>query len=280
MSPTTGYRRLEVVPLREVLGGSAEQDVADAAEFTAADPRVGYVHSYELTGTVNGPGVRFALFLAGCGLRCQYCHNPDTWSIKGGRPVDVDRMLDEIGKYARFISVAGGGVTLTGGEPLLQYGFVEQLVPAIKERFGLHVALDTAGFLGARTTDAFLADIDLVLLDVKAIDPDVYARVTSVPLEPTLNFARRLAELGRPTWIRYVLVPGLTDSDDQLEGLADLANSLPNVERVSVLPFHQLGAGKWDELRLPYQLRDVATCSPEQTDHARQVLRSRGVDAR
>lgn len=270
----TTYRRLPIVPLREKTGGSADQDLAEADEI---DPTVGYMHSYEITGSVNGPGIRFMLFLAGCGLRCQYCHNPDTWFMRNGRKVTVDRMIDEISKYARFVKTARGGVTISGGEPMLQYRFLDHLIARIKSDLDLHVALDTSGFLGDRATEEFLDNIDLVLLDIKSFKPDLYKLVTSVDVEPTLRFARRLSDRRLPAWIRFVLVPGLTDDPENIEQLADFVASLQNVDRFEVLPFHQLGMGKWEELGIPYQLRDVLPPPNEQVAEVLEIFRSRGL---
>ncbi|MFB4294681.1 pyruvate formate-lyase-activating protein [Nonomuraea sp. ATR24] len=198
----------------------------------------GSVSSWDLSVGVDGPGTRFVVFTAGCPLRCQYCQNPETWRMRDGRQVTVNELMDEIGKYGRFISVAGGGVTVSGGEPLLQPGFTAELLSRCHAG-GLHTALDTSGLLGVRATDSMLADTDLVLLDIKSYDPATYRRVTGGPVAPTLRFAHRLAELGRPTWIRFVLVPGLTDAPENVDGLARFVAGLGNVERVDVLPFHR-----------------------------------------
>jgi pyruvate formate lyase activating enzyme len=268
------YRRLSIIPIRDLSGGSAEADLAEADEI---DPTVGYMHSYEITGAENGPGIRFMLFLAGCPLRCQFCHNPDTWFMRNGRKVTVDRMVEEIGKYARFVKTAKGGLTISGGEPMLQYRFLEQLVARVKSDLGLHIALDTSGYLGDRATEDFLADIDLVLLDIKSIRPELYKVITSVDLEPTLRFARRLSDMRKPAWIRFVLVPGLSDDPDNVEQLADYVATLQNVERLEVLPFHQLGTGKWEDLGIDYQLKDSPTPSNEQVAAVQEVFRRRGV---
>ncbi len=248
-------QRLTLTPVREHHGGSRADLEAELAE--EGDPEIGFYHSYEITGAVDGPGVRFTLFLSGCPLRCQYCENPDTWSIRNGTRVTLGRMVDEVAKYADFVTTAHGGITVSGGEPMLQIRFLEALLRRCKQELGLHTAVDTSGFLGDRATDEFLDVVDLFLLDIKSGDPDTYRLVTSGDLAPTLRFARRLSERGNRMWLRFVLVPGLTDAVDNVDAVATFAASLHGVERVEVLPFHQLGAGKWAALQLPYQLKDV-----------------------
>ncbi len=254
-------RRLAITPVREHHGGSrADLEAELAAE---GDPEIGYYHSYEITGSVNGPGIRFMLYLSGCPLRCQYCQNPDMWTLHNGRRVTVGRMLDEVARYASFLRTAHGGITVSGGEPMLQIRFLQALLRGCKQDLGLHTAVDTSGFLGARAPEDFLDLVDLFLLDIKAGDEQLYQLVTSAELAPTLRFARRLSDRGNPMWVRYVLVPGLTDAAGDVEKVARFTSTLAHVERVEVLPFHQLGAGKWADLRLKYQLADVPPASPE-----------------
>jgi len=269
-------RRLSIEPVREHHGGSRAQLEAELAD--EGDPEIGYYHSYEITGAVNGPGVRFTLFLSGCPLRCQYCQNPDMWTLRNGRRVTVGRMVDEIAKYAKFINTAHGGVTVSGGEPLLQMRFLEVLLRRCKEELGMHTAVDTSGFLGDRASDEFLDLVDLFLLDIKSGDPETYYLVTSAELEPTLRFAQRLSDRGDKTWIRYVLVPDLTDASENVEAVAAFVGTLSGVERVEVLPFHQLGAGKWAELQLRYQLGEVASPSQSLVDRVESQFRSHGLN--
>ena len=267
--------RLAITPVREHHGGSrADLEAELAAE---GDPEIGYYHSYEITGSVNGPGMRFMLYLSGCPLRCQYCQNPDMWTMHNGRPVTVGRMLDEVARYANFIRTAHGGITVSGGEPMLQIRFLEALLRRCKQDLGLHTAVDTSGFLGARASEDFLDLVDLFLLDIKAGDEELYQLVTSAELEPTLRFARRLSDRGNRMWLRYVLVPGLTDAEDDVEKVARFMSTLAHVERVEVLPFHQLGAGKWADLRLPYQLADVPPAAPELVRRAEAQFRAQGL---
>ncbi len=191
----------------------------------------------------------------------------------------MDEALAEVKPYAKFLRFAGG-VTFSGGEPLMQAGFVGELASRIKAEMGLHIALDTQGFLHADLDDAWFDPIDLVLLDIKQIDPAKYHRLTGQDLQPTLDFAHRLVRLGKPMWIRYVLVPGWTDDKDDILRLADFLVTLgPLVQRVEVLPFHQMGAHKWQELGLTYELNDTPTPTLAEADAARDLFASRGLVA-
>jgi pyruvate formate lyase activating enzyme len=238
----------------------------------------GRIHSWDLSTGVDGPGTRFVLFTSGCPLRCLYCANPDTWHMRDGREATVDEVMTQIEKYRDFLVTAGGGVTLTGGEPLLQPAFTAAVLRRCKEA-GLHTALDTSGFLGARASDALLADTDLVLLDIKSFDVAMYRKLTGGALAPTLNFATRLNGLGRRVWIRYVLVPGWTDDEDAVEGLAGFLAGLACVERVDILPFHKLGAAKYDALDIPFPLRDTPVPDEALVDRVRGQFRRRGLKA-
>ncbi len=235
----------------------------------------GLVHSVESCGTVDGPGIRFIVFLSGCSLRCQYCHNPDTSFKRLGKERSVEDMLEEISRYASFLKNAGGGVTVSGGDPLFQPDFTRALLRGCKE-MGLHTCIDTSGHLGCNADDALLDDTDLVLLDIKAWNPEQYRIVTGQNLQPTLDFAERLAAKGIPTWLRYVLVPGLTDQLDDITALARFAAGLGNVQRVDVLPFHQMGKFKWSELGLNYSLMELEPPSPERTNAVRAIFRENG----
>ena len=237
----------------------------------------GYIHSVETLGTVDGPGVRYVIFTQGCPLRCLYCHNPDSFKMKKGRLVSSASLLAEIENTADFLRRAKGGVTLTGGEPLVQPKFMASIFRGCKE-MGLHTALDTTGHLGSKATDKMLADIDLVMLDIKSFDPDIYRRVTGAELQPTLDFARRLEQMGKKMWVRFVLVPGLTDDPANVEGLADFVASLKMVERVEVVPFHKMGEFKWEALGLKYQLGDTLPPTPESIRHVQYAFSSRGLE--
>ena len=248
----------------------------DVEEVKAKEDVLGYVHSWEVGSTVDGPGLRFVGFLTGCLLRCQYCHNPDTWHKYNGRPVTVSRAMEVIGKYAQVLKLSRGGITLSGGEPQLQREFVSRVFHRCKE-LGLHTCIDTSGRLGDKFTDNELMDIDLHLLDIKSGDPEIYEKVTRQPLQPTLDFARRLSALARPTWVRFVLVPGLTDGHDNVEKLADIVAGLKSVERVEILRFHQMGRDKWHKLGLQYMLDNTQPPSAELTERVRGQFRSRGL---
>ena len=248
-------------------------DVEDVKE---EEDLVGYVHSYEVGSTVDGPGIRFVAFLTGCLLRCQYCHNPDTWHKHNGHPVTVSRAMKRIGQFAQVLKISKGGITLSGGEPMVQRPFVTRIFSRCKA-LGLHTCMDTSGRLGDRFTDAELMDIDLHLLDIKSGDPAIYEKVTRQPLQPTLDYAHRLSSLGRPMWIRFVLVPGLTDGHDNVEKVADICAELKSVERVEILRFHQMGRDKWHKLGLQYPLENVEPPDPELTERVRGQFRSRGL---
>jgi pyruvate formate lyase activating enzyme len=190
--------------------------------------------------------------------------------------VTVARAMEVIGKYAQVLKISGGGITLSGGEPQLQREFVTRIFRRCKQ-LGLHTCLDTSGRLGGKFTDEELMDIDLHLLDIKSGDPTIYEKVTRQPLQPTLDFARRLSTLGRPMWIRFVLVPGLTDGYDNVEKVADIVAGLKSVERVEILRFHQMGRDKWHKLGLEYPLENVEPPNAELTERVRGQFRSRGL---
>ena len=261
-----------------LLGGIPAGEALGRSELLAAQRagEVGSVHSWELVTAVDGPGTRMTTFLAGCPLRCLYCHNPDTMAASRGVPVRAEDLLARIRRYRGVFRATGGGITLSGGEVLQQPAFAARVLRGAKE-MGVHTALDTSGFLGRHATDELLADVDLVLLDVKAGDEATYRRVTGRSLAPTLEFGRRLSGLGIETWIRFVLVPGLTDDPATIAPIAEYAASLPAVGRVEVLPFHQMGRQKWAEAGLEYSLADTRAPSPEMVEEARALFRGRGL---
>lgn len=235
----------------------------------------GYIHSVEVGSFVDGPGTRYVVFLSGCPLRCLYCHNPDAWK-RAGEPVEAEAVIDNIARTAEFLRAGDGGVTVSGGEPLAQAAFAHEILLGAK-RMGLHTALDTSGYLGDRMTDDMLDAIDLVLLDLKSWVPETYRHVTGVDIEPTLRFARRLSALCKPTWIRFVLVPGLTDDPDNVTGLAEFVATLNNIERVEVIPYHEMGARKWEELAMPYALTGTVPPTPESVERVKGIFESHGV---
>jgi pyruvate formate lyase activating enzyme len=253
------------------------KDVPESDVRTAlATGDMGFLHSFTTGATVDGPGVRVVAWTAGCMWRCLYCHNPDTWRMSNGIPVTVARATEQLRKYRHGLKVMAGGFTLSGGEPLMQHRFAVKLFAAARA-MGIHTALDTNGFYGGRLTDAELEDIDLVLLDIKAWDPERHERLTGMAVGPTLDFARRLAARRKPIWVRFVLVPGLTDDPDEIRQIARFAGSLGNVARVDVLPFHQMGQYKWKTLGMAYTLQDVSPPSPEAVECTCAQFREAGL---
>lgn len=235
------------------------------------------VHSWELVTAVDGPGTRMTMFLAGCPLRCLYCHNPDTLKMRDGHPIMLADAIDRVMRYKTIFKVSGGGLTISGGEPLMQPVFVRNLLREVHSR-GIHTAIDTSGFLGASLADDDLENLDLVLLDIKSGDPETYQRVTGCTLEPTIKFGDRLDAHGVKKWIRFVLVPGLTDDPDNIAKAAQIAARWKDtVERVEVLPFHKMGEDKWAELNMRYELTDTPTPTKEEAEAARDIFRSYGL---
>ena len=239
---------------------------------------MGFLHSFTTGSTVDGPGVRVVAWTAGCMWRCRYCHNPDTWTLTNGIPVSVARATEQLRKYRAGLAIMNGGFTLSGGEPLMQDRFAVKLLAAARE-LGIHTALDTNGFPGERLTDAELEHADLVLLDLKAWNAERHMALTGSDNAPTLAFARRLAERKRPIWLRYVLVPGLTDDLDDIAHIARFAAGLGSVERVDVLPFHQMGKFKWAKLNLSYTLADTEPPAAELIQRVLAVFRGEGLKA-
>jgi pyruvate formate lyase activating enzyme len=255
-------------------GGASESFVRKSLE--TGD--VGFLHSFTTGSTVDGPGVRVVAWTAGCQWRCLYCHNPDTWSMINGRAVPLERAVAELRKYRRGLKVMSGGFTLSGGEPLMQDRFAVRLFAATRA-MGVHTAIETNGFLGNRLSDAELGLIDLVILDIKTWGEERHRHLTGKDIGPTLDFARRLSALKHPLWVRFVLVPGLSDEREIVEGIAGFAAGLGVVERVEVLPFHQMGRYKWDRLGLDYALGDAAPPSAGSIERTCAVFRAHGMQA-
>ena len=239
----------------------------------------GYVHSYESSSRYDGPGLRVVLFLSGCLLRCTYCHNPDTWHLKDGTRVSAAQVLNRLGSFAPALKALDGGLTISGGEAMVQLGFTRTILAGAKA-LGLHTAMETSGFLGDRADDHFLSVLDLVLLDIKSSKPGTYKKVTGRDLAPTLRFAERLAALGKPTWIRFTLVPGLTDDPANVEGLAKFVAPMKNVQWVEVQPFHQMGAFKWKAMGLEYKHADTSPPSAFLINRVIEQFRAAGCNAR
>ncbi|HEU4691544.1 MAG TPA: pyruvate formate-lyase-activating protein [Vicinamibacterales bacterium] len=239
---------------------------------------MGFLHSFTTGATVDGPGVRVVAWTTGCNFRCRYCHNPDTWTMSNGMPISIARATEELRKYQHGVKAMRGGFTLSGGEPLMQHRFTLKLLRAA-QALGIHTALDTNGFYGDRLSDEDLEVADLVLLDIKQWDPERHKDLTGVDNAPTLAFARRLAARHRPVWLRYVLVPGHTDNLDGIQHLARFTAGLGNVQRVDVLPFHQLGTFKWAKLGIPYTLSDVSPPDASLVDRVCGLFRAEGLKA-
>jgi pyruvate formate lyase activating enzyme len=236
---------------------------------------LGRIHSLESFGTVDGPGIRFVVFLQGCPLRCRFCHNPDTWDVHRGTEYTSEQLFNEIIKYKSYMDFSGGGVTFTGGEPLLQAEFVLDVCKMLKEQ-GISIAIDTSGFIWNDTVQEVLEYTDLVLLDIKNYDPIVYKEVTGVPLDPTLKLLDYLRERKINTWIRYVLVPGLTDNLDSVRKLSVYLDDFPNVGKIELLPFHKMGEYKWKELGLTYTLSDTKEPEKALIVEVKEILEANG----
>ena len=233
----------------------------------------GRIHSFETFGTLDGPGIRFVIFMQGCPLRCLYCHNRDTWNAAGGREYTADEIIDELKKYLSFISFSGGGITVTGGEPTLQAEFVTEVFKKCKE-IEVHTALDTSGFADIEKVKELLEYTDLILLDIKQASEEKHRMITGVGNEKIKKFALYTSEKGIPVWIRYVLVPGYTDSEEDLKLAAEFIGQLKNVKKIEVLPYHSMGAFKWEKLGEKYPLAGVKEPDPAQVKRAKMILES------
>jgi pyruvate formate lyase activating enzyme len=239
---------------------------------------MGFLHSFTTGSAVDGPGVRVVGWTAGCQWRCLYCHNPDTWNMTNGIPVTLERAIEALGKYRHGLKIMNGGFTLSGGEPLMQDRFAVKLLRGAKA-MGIHTAIETNGYLGSRLTDDELDAIDLVLLGIKTWGREKHLQLTGKDIANTLEFGRRLAARKKPIWVRFVLVPGLTDDPADVAQIANFAAGLGNVQRVEVLPFHQMGRFKWQRLGLDYTLNDVKTPTPDLIEWACNVFRAEGLQA-
>ena len=254
-------------------------DAPDDDKLKDEEGAFGYCHSYETSSRYDGPGLRAVLFVSGCLLRCSYCHNPDTWHLKDGSYMPVHQVLDRLGDFAPSLISLGGGLTISGGEPMVQLAFTRRIFKGAKE-MGLHTAIETSGFLGDRADESYLSRIDLVLLDIKSSDPDIYRRVTGRDLAPTLRFAERLASMGKPVWVRFTLVPGETDDPANVDGIARFVAPMKNVEWVEVQPFHQMGSFKWKAMGLEYKLENTQPPSRDLLNRVIGQFRAAGCQAR
>jgi pyruvate formate lyase activating enzyme len=255
-------------------------DAPDEGELRDdAEGAFGYAHSYETASRYDGPGLRVVLFVSGCLLRCTYCHNPDTWHLKDGTYVSAQQVIDRLGTFAAALRSLDGGLTISGGEPMVQLAFTRRILAAAKQ-MGLHTAIETSGFLGDRVDDRYLSCLDLVLLDIKSSNPDTYRAVTGRDLAPTLRFAERLAATGKPVWVRFTLVPGSTDDPANVDGIARFVAPMKNVEWVEVQPFHQLGGFKWKAMKLEYEHADTPQPTPDLIKRVIDQFRAAGCRAR
>jgi pyruvate formate lyase activating enzyme len=254
-------------------------DAPDAGELKPDSGAFGYVHSYESSSRYDGPGLRLVLFVSGCLLRCTYCHNPDTWHLKDGYHVSAQQVLDRLANFASALRSLDGGLTISGGEAMVQLDFTRRIFGGAKE-LGLHTAIETSGFLGDRADDDYLSKIDLILLDIKSSNPDTYRKVTGRDLAPTLRFAERLASINKPVWVRFTLVPGSTDDPANVEGIAKFVAPMKNVEWVEVQPFHQMGEFKWKAMGLDYKHFDTPPPTRELINRVIGQFRDAGCNAR
>ena len=222
-------------------------------------------------GMVDGPGIRSVVFLAGCNLRCKYCHNPDTWSMARGDDKTVGEILDEVLKYKSYYKFSGGGATLSGGEPMFQPRFLTEILAGCKEN-GVHTTLDTSGSASLEDAKKILTYTDLLLLDIKTINPDIYLELTKVPLDKTIGVLDTARQMDIPTWIRFVLVPGITDNEDDIKKLATFLQDYDNVTNIEVLPFHKDGEYKWSDLNIPYELSGTPPPSPDEVLRVSEIL--------
>lgn len=232
----------------------------------------GRIHSIETCGAVDGPGLRYIVFTQGCALRCKYCHNPDTWKPTDGNETTTEELIEDIIKYKSFMAASKGGVTVSGGEPFLQPDFLKDLLMKCKSE-GLHTAVDSSGYVDLEVADPILDYTDLVLLDIKSYNKEVFKSLTGVPLDRTLAFAKHLEKRGIPIWLRYVFVPNLTDNLDDIDGLAQFLSTLTNLQRIDILPFHKMGEYKWEQLGYNYTLTDTKEPTIEETNAAADIFR-------
>ncbi|MCL1844235.1 MAG: pyruvate formate-lyase-activating protein [Defluviitaleaceae bacterium] len=231
----------------------------------------GRVHSIFTGGMVDGPGIRCVVFFTGCPLRCKYCHNPDTWFLDNGMEMSVEEVLRELLKYKKFYKRSGGGVTFSGGEPLSQPEFLCEILKACRAN-KIHTCLDTSGFAPESSIMDVLPFVDLLLLDIKAANHETYKRVTGQKSDRIFAMLGLALRQHVQTWIRYVLVPGLTDNLDEIRKLADFLREYNNIEKVDILPFHKLGEDKWKDLGIEYELHDTLPPSPELIQTVREIL--------
>lgn len=238
---------------------------------------VGRIHSFESCGTVDGPGIRFIVFMQGCRMRCKYCHNRDTWDLHDGKDITVEEIMKEVVTYRHFMKASGGGVTASGGEAMMQPEFVRDFFRAAQAQ-GIHTCLDTNGYIHKHTDviDEVLDAADLVMLDLKQMKDEIHKDLIGVSNKRVLDFARYLHKRGQKTWIRYVIVPGYTDDAESAHLLGDFIKDMDNIEKIEMLPYHQLGAHKWKALGFEYELEGVKPPSKESLEEIKAILESYG----
>ena len=233
---------------------------------------IGRVHSFETFGAVDGPGIRFVIFMQGCSLQCKYCQNRDTWEINAGNQYSAEELLNKILKYKNYFLASGGGVTVSGGEPLLQYKFLIELFTLLKKE-NIHTAIDTSGNVDLTDDMKKLIDLtDLFLLDIKCINDEICKKLTGVSNKKELAFAKYLSSTNKPTWIRQVIVPTITDRTEDLLALKDFLSTLTNVEKIELLPDHDLGKSKWIKLGLKYELENIRVANNNDIEYAKRIL--------
>ena len=232
---------------------------------------IGRIHSIETMGTVDGPGIRYVIFMQGCPMRCVFCHNRDAWDPGGGREVTVQEILRDVAQAEPFLRFSGGGVTATGGEPTLQADFVAELFRGVKA-MGFNTAMDTSGFVPLEKVRDLLSVTDLILLSIKHIDPRRHQEITGVSHSPILAFMDYLREIEKPMWIRYVIIPGLTDDPKDIHALAAFLQDYPNVQLVDILPYHAMGAYKWEAMGEDYRLKGVLSPSKDQVRAVKEIF--------
>ena len=233
---------------------------------------IGRVHSFETFGAVDGPGIRFVIFMQGCSLQCKYCQNWDTWEINAGNQYSAEELLNKILKYKNYFLASGGGVTVSGGEPLLQYKFLIELFTLLKKE-NIHTAIDTSGNVDLTDDMKKLIDLtDLFLLDIKCINDEICKKLTGVSNKKELAFAKYLSSINKPTWIRQVIVPTITDRTEDLLALKDFLSTLTNVEKIELLPYHDLGKSKWIKLGLKYELENIRVANNNDIEYAKRIL--------
>ncbi|MDE5782432.1 MAG: pyruvate formate lyase-activating protein [Lachnospiraceae bacterium] len=238
----------------------------------------GKIHSVESFGTVDGPGVRYVVFFQGCPMRCRYCHNPDTWEISDGKEMEIDEIINNILRNKEFY--ASGGITATGGEPMVQMEFLTELFRVAKAN-GISTCLDTSGIMfneddeaQMEKADRLMKVTDLVMLDIKHMDEGEHIKLTGQSNNNVFMFANYLAKIGKPVWIRHVVVPGITYDKKELEELARFVKTLPNVEKVEVLPYHSMGRVKYDNMGLEYILKDTPQLTKGEKENAKNIIKS------